>query len=587
MIVKASFKEISFHENVPIHNADISKLLRRLADLLEIEGANPFRIRAYRNAAQTIDDLPRSAAGMIEAGEDLTRLPGIGEDLASKINEVSRTGRLAALEEVEARTPSTLAALTSIPGLGPKRVHTLYEALGITTVEELARAAKEHKICGLPRFSAQIEAKIAEEAAKYTQAERRFKLATAEDFAETLCAFLRKGPGIRDVAVAGSYRRRKDTVGDLDILVTCQHGPEAIEHFCGYEEAAKIVARGDTKAALILKAAIQVDLRVVPEESYGAALHYFTGSKAHNIAVRKLGQAKGLKINEYGVFRGEKRIGGRTEEEIFAAVGLPFIEPELREDRGEIEAALKGRLPKLVTLKDVKGDLHVHTKASDGKSSLKEMAEAAKALGYEYLAISDHTKHATVARGLDEERLSAQLDEIDRLNDLLDGILLLKSSEVDILADGRLDLPDRILKRLDFTVCAIHYKFDLDAKAQTERVLRAMDDRYCTILAHPTGRLLGERAAYPIELDRIMEGAKARGCFLELNAHPARLDLDDVHCKQAKEMGLKIAISTDSHSAAGLNAMRFGIGQARRGWLEARDVLNTRPWPELKKLFSQ
>ena len=572
---------------MPIHNADISKLFRRLADLLEIEGANPFRIRAYRNAAQTIDDQPRSAAGMIEAGEDLTRLPGIGEDLASKIDEISRTGRLAALEEVEARTPSTLAALTSIPGLGPKRVHTLYEALGITTVEELARAAQEHKICGLPRFSAQIEARIAEETAKYTQAERRLKLATAEDFAETLCAFMKKAPGVRDVAVAGSYRRRRETVGDLDILVTCQHGPTVIEHFCGYEEAAKIVARGDTKAALILKAAIQVDLRVVPGESYGAALHYFTGSKAHNIAIRRLGQAKGLKINEYGVFRREKRIGGRTEEEVFAAVGLPFIEPELREGRGEIEAALEGRLPKLITLKDIKGDLHAHTKASDGKSSLKEMAEAAKALGYEYLAVTDHTKHATVARGLDEVRLSAQLEEIDRRNDELAGILILKSSEVDILADGWLDLPDRILRRLDFTVCAVHYKFDLDAKAQTERVLRAMDDRHCTILAHPTGRLLGERPAYPIELDRVMEGAKVRGCFLELNAHPARLDLDDVHCKQAKEMGLKIAISTDAHSTAGLNAMRFGIGQARRGWLEPGDVLNTRPWPELRKLFSR
>lgn len=570
-----------------VHNADISSLFRRFADLLEIEGANPFRIRAYRNAAQAIDDLPKSAAAMIAAGEDLTELPGIGEDLAGKIMEIAQTGRLKALEEVEARTPSTLAVLTSIPGLGPKRVHTLHEVLGITTVEELVRAAKEHKIRGLPRFSAQIEAKIAGEAAKFTQAERRFKLATAEDFAESLVAFLKKGTGIRDVVVAGSYRRRKDTVGDLDILVTCRDGPAVIEHFCGYEEAAKIVAQGDTKASLILKAAIQVDLRVVPQESYGAALHYFTGSKAHNIAVRRLGQAKGLKINEYGVFRGEKRIGGRSEEEVFAAVGLPFIEPELREDRGEIEAAREGRLPKLVTVRDIKGDLHVHTKASDGKSSLKEMAEVAKALGYQYLAITDHTKHATVARGLDETRLSAQLDEIERLNGELDGILILKSSEVDILADGKLDLPDRILKRLDFTVCAVHYKFDLDAKGQTERVLRAMDDRYCTILAHPTGRLLGERPGYPIDLDRVMEGAKARGCFLELNAHPARLDLDDIHCKQAKEMGVKVAISTDSHSTAGLNAMRFGIGQARRGWLEASDVLNTRPWPELKKLFSR
>ncbi|MGA7325541.1 MAG: DNA polymerase/3'-5' exonuclease PolX, partial [Rhodomicrobium sp.] len=554
---------------------------------LEIEGANPFRVRAYRTAAQTIDDLPKSAAGMLAEGGELKGLPGIGKDLAGKIKEIVETGHLELLDEVEARTPSTLAVLTSIPGLGPKRVHTLHETLGISTLEELMRAAKDHKICGLPRFSAKLEAKIAEEAAKYTQTERRFKIATAEDFAETLCAFLKKAPGVRDVIVAGSYRRRKDTVGDLDILVTCEHGPTIIEHFVGYEEVAKIVAKGETRSTIILKASIQVDLRVVPRESYGAALHYFTGSKAHNIAVRRLGQAKGLKINEYGVFREDKRIGGESEEEVFAAAWLPFIEPELREDRGEIEAALERRLPKLLTLKDIKGDLHVHTKASDGKNTMREMAEAAKALGYEYVAISDHTQHATVARGLDEQRLIKQLDEIDCLNDELDGILVLKSSEVDILADGSLDLPDSILKRLDFTVCAVHYKFDLDAKAQTERVQRAMEDRYCNIVAHPTGRLLGERAGYPIDLGRVMEGAKERGCFLELNAHPARLDLDDIHCKQAKDIGLKVAISTDAHSTAGLNAMRFGIGQARRGWLEAKDVLNTRPWPELKKLFSR
>ena len=363
-----------------VHNADISKIFTRLADLLEIEGANPFRVRAYRTAAQTIDDLPRSATEMIAAGEDLTELPGIGKDLAAKIQEIAETGRLQVLAEVEARTPSTLAVLTSIPGLGPKRVHALHEVLGITSLEDLARAAKEQKIRSLPRFSAKLEAKIAEEIAKYTQAERRFKIATAEDFAETLCAFLKKAPGIRDVVVAGSYRRRKDTIGDLDILVTCEHGPDAIRHFVGYEEVAQILAKGDTRSTIILKGGIQVDLRVVPQVSYGSALHYFTGSKAHNIAVRRLGQLKGLKINEYGVFRGEKRIGGRSEEEVFRAAGLPFIEPELREDRGEIEAALEGRLPKLVTLNDIRGDLHVHTKASDGKNSLREMAEAAQSL---------------------------------------------------------------------------------------------------------------------------------------------------------------------------------------------------------------
>jgi DNA polymerase (family 10) len=585
--VKALRRDMASRSLMAVHNADISKLFRRLADLLEIEGANPFRVRAYRTAAQTVDDLPRSAAAMISAGEELKGLPGIGKDLAGKIQEICETGRLKVLEEVETRTPSTLAVLTSIAGLGPKRVHTLHEVLGISTLEELAQAAREHRICSLPRFSPKIEAKLAEEIAKYTQAERRYKISTAEEFAESLCAFLKQAPGVRHAVVAGSFRRRKDTIGDLDILVTCEHGPAAIEHFVGYEEVAKVLAKGETRSTVILKADIQVDLRVVPEESYGAALHYFTGSKAHNIAVRRLGQAKGLKINEYGVFKGDARIGGETEEEVFRAVGLPFIEPELREDRGEIEAAFKGRLPKLVTLQDIKGDLHVHTKASDGKNSLREMVEAAKALGYSYVAITDHSQHATVARGLDEKRIASQIDEIDRLNDELEGIRLLKSSEVDILANGKLDFPSHILKRLDFTVCAIHYKFDLDANAQTERLLRAMDDRYCTIVAHPTGRLLGERAGYPIDLGRVMEGAKARGCFLELNSHPARLDLDDIHCKQAKELGIKVAISTDAHSTAGLNAMRFGIGQARRGWLEAGDVLNTRPWSELKKLFAR
>jgi DNA polymerase (family 10) len=338
---------------------------------------------------------------------------------------------------------------------------------------------------------------------------------------------------------------------------------------------------------VVLHAGIQVDVRVVPAESYGAALHYFTGSKAHNIAVRAIAQAKGLKVNEYGIFRGEKRVGGRTEEEVFTAADLPFIEPELREDRGEIEAAKTGKLPELVRLADIRGDLHVHTKASDGKSSLEEMAEAAKECGYEYLAISDHSKHAIVAHGLDAKRLAAELNQIDRLNDKLEGIRLLKSCEVDILADGKLDLPDSILKRLDFTVCSVHYRFELDIERQTERILRAMDDRYFNILAHPTGRLLGERPGYAVDLERVMTAAKERGCFLEINAHPSRLDLDDVHCRAAKELGVKLAISTDAHSTMGLKAMRFGVDQARRGWLEADDVLNTRRWPELERLFKR
>ncbi|WP_246226407.1 helix-hairpin-helix domain-containing protein, partial [Chelativorans xinjiangense] len=361
-----------------------------------------------------------------------------------------------ALDEVETRTSSTLAALTSIPGLGPKRVHTLHEKLGVKSLEELASAARAGKLRNLPRFGAAIEARILDEIGKHRTVERRFKISTAEDFARGLTAYLEACPGVAQVVVAGSFRRRRETVGDLDILVTCKDGPAAVEHFVAYDEVVEVLSKGPTRSTVILKAGIQIDLRVVPGESYGAALHYFTGSKAHNIAVRKIAQDKGLKLNEYGIFKGDKRIGGRTEEEVFRAAGLPFIEPELREDRGEIEAARAGGLPKLITLKDMRGDLHVHTRASDGKSTLAEMAEAAKVLGYAYLAISDHSKHATVAHGLDPKRLSAQFDEIDRLNDHVEGLQLLKSCEVDILADGKLDLPDSILKRLDFTVCAVH-----------------------------------------------------------------------------------------------------------------------------------
>lgn len=570
-----------------VHNADIAGFFNRLADLLEIDGANPFRIRAYRRAAQTIEDLPKSAAEMVAGGEDLSELPGIGKDLAGKIQEIVETGCLRTLEEVEAHIPSTLTELTALPGIGPKRVHALYEKLGIKTLDQLAHAAKAHKVRSLAGFSEKSEAKILDEIGKHRVKERRFRISTAEDFAETLSAYMKRCPGVGNVIVAGSYRRSKDTVGDLDLLVTSPYGRTAVEHFVHYDEVADVAAKGPTRSTVVLKAGIQVDLRVVPKESYGAALHYFTGSKAHNIAVRKLGQANGLKINEYGVFRGSKRIAGRSETEIFAAVGLPYIEPELREDRGEIQAAFAGTLPTLVRLQDVRGDLHVHTNASDGKNTLSEMAEAAKAAGYEYIAITEHTKHATVARGLDERRLSKQLDEINRLNEDLKGIRLLKSSEVDILADGSLDLPDRILKRLDFTVCAVHYRFNLDARAQTERILRAMDNPCCNIIAHPTGRLLGERPGYPVDLERVMQGAKERGCFVELNAHPARLDLDDIHCKLAKEMRLKVAISTDAHSTMGLEMMRYGIGQARRGWLERDDVLNTRSWAALKRLLAR
>ena len=570
-----------------VHNADIAAKFNRMADLLEIEGANPFRVRAYRRAAATIEDLPTSVVSMLEAGEDLDDLPGIGADLAGKIKEICATGHSLALERVEVRTPASLAELTAMPGLGPKRVQLIHERLGINTVEDLAKAAKAGKLRGLPRFGEALEAKLLAEIAKGRQAGQRFKISTAEDFAAGLTAYLGTFPGVGKVVVAGSFRRRKETVGDLDILVTAGTGKAAIEHFVRYDDVAEIVSQGATRATVILRAGLQVDLRVVPERSYGAALHYFTGSKAHNIAVRKIAQDKGLKLNEYGIFRGSVRIGGRTEAEVFAAADLSYIEPEIREDRGEIAAAAEGRLPRLVTVADIKGDLHVHTRASDGKSSLREMAEAAKANGYAYLAITDHSKSATVAHGLDAERLAAQLDEIDRLNEELEGIVLLKSSEVDILVDGKLDLPDNVLSRLDLAVCAVHSRFELDIETQTNRIIRAMDNRCCNILAHPTGRLIGERPAYAVNLERVMRAAKERGCFIEVNGHPSRLDLDDVHCRAAKQMSLKLAISTDAHSTIGLGAMRYGVDQARRGWIEPDDVLNTRAWPELKKLLAR
>jgi len=522
---------------------------------------------------------------MIADGRELSELPGIGKDLAGKIGEICKTSHLAALEEVEARTPSTLAALTAIPGLGPKRVHVLHEKLGIGSIDGLVMAARAGKLRGLPRFGAAMEKRLLDEIGKGRQTERRFKISTAEDFATGIVEYLKTFPGIGKVVVAGSFRRRKETVGDLDILVTAKKGAAAIDHFVRYDEIAEVIAKGTTRATVVLHAGIQVDVRVVPAVSHGAALHYFTGSKAHNIAVRRIAQAKGLKLNEYGVFRGDRRIGGRSEAEVFKAAGLLYIEPELREDRGEIEAAAKGKLPELVTLADIKGDLHVHTRQSDGKSTIREMAEAARARGYAYLAIADHSRHATIAHGLDAKRLAAELDQIDRLNDELSGIELLKSCEVDILADGELDLPNSILKRLDFTVCAVHYRFELDIDAQTARIIRAMDNPFFTVLAHPTGRLLGERPGYAVDLDRIINAAKERGCFLEINAHPSRLDLDDVHCRAAKDMGVKLAISTDAHSAVGLSAMRFGVDQARRGWLEPADVINTRSPKQLRKLL--
>jgi DNA polymerase (family 10) len=574
---------------MPVHNRDIAEIFNKVADLLDIGGSNPFRVRAYRNAARTVEGLGQSVTDMIKNEEDLSELPGIGKDLAGKIREIVETGSLTQLDELESQAPGDLSQLLKIEGLGPKRVGVLYEQLDVTGLEELKQAAEKGEVANLEGFGEKTQQKILEGLQQVDEVEKRIKLLAAEEIADDLLEYIHKGEGVKAAIVAGSYRRRKETVGDLDILVTCKKGYDVMKRFVKYEDVKNVISKGKTRSTVVLRSGLHVDLRVVPQVSYGAALHYFTGSKAHNIAVRKLGVRRKLKINEYGVFKGkgEDRVAGRTEEEVYAQVDLPYIAPELREDRGEIEAAQKDRLPQLVTLDDISGDLHAHTKETDGHHTLEEMAEAAQDRGYAYLAITDHSKRVTMAHGMDKKRLGKQINRIDRLNDKLKDLTLLKGSEVDILKDGSLDLPDEILEDLDLTVCSVHYDRELSRKKQTERIVRAMDNPYFTILAHPTGRLIGEREPYDVDLEAVMKAAKERGCFLELNAHPDSLDLTDRDCKMAKDIGVQVVISTDAHSITDLDFMRFGVYQARRGWLELADILNTQNLKQLRRLFKR
>ncbi|MFW6131056.1 MAG: DNA polymerase/3'-5' exonuclease PolX [Candidatus Aminicenantaceae bacterium] len=576
---------------MPVHNSDISEIFNKIADLLEIKDANPFRIRAYRNAARTVKSLSKSVADMIEQEKDLSKFPGIGKDLANKIGTIVETGTLPLLKELEKDVPPELSQMMKIQGMGPKKTKVIYKKLGIKSTDALLQAAKNEKIQHLPGFGKKTEKEIIEEVERMKKQKKggveRMKLAKAEQIAEPFLNHLKKEKGIKDIIIAGSYRRRKETVGDLDILVTCKKGSSVMDRFVNYEDVEKVISKGNTRSSVFLRSGLQVDLRVVPEVSYGAALHYFTGSKEHNIAIRKKGVKKKLKINEYGVFKGEKRIAGKTETEVYKQVNLPYFEPELRENRGEIEAAQKDKLPHLITLDDIKGDLHVHTKYTDGRYSIEEMAQAAKEHHYHYLAITDHSKQVRVAKGLDTKRLRKQIEEIDHINQKIKDIQILKSIELDILENGSLDLPDEVLKELDLVLCSIHSKFNLTQEKQTKRIIKAMDNPYFNILCHPSGRLINERKPYELNMEKVMKAAKERGCYLELNSHPDRLDLHDVHCKMAKEMGIKLAITTDAHSINDLNLIKFGIGQARRGWLEPEDVLNTKNWKELKKFLKR
>jgi len=566
-------------------NNDIAEFFTRLADLLEIEGANPFRVRAYRNAARTISSLARNLSELVEEAFDLKALPGIGKEIAAKINEIVADGRLSKLEELEKRFPTGIYQVLKLPGLGPKKVKVLYAELGIGNLDDLNKAAESGEIRKLAGFGKKSEERIRAEVKQRRQGKERYPWVVAEQIARPLIDYLNNDGAVPNIATAGSFRRKRETVGDLDILVSCATPRRIMERFTKYDGVDRVLASGETRSSVLLRSGFQVDLRVVPQDSFGAALHYFTGSQAHNIAVRRLGLQKGFKVNEYGLFKGEKKIAGDSEDGIFKFLGMDYIEPELREDRGEVSAARDKRLPALVKQTDMRGDLHAHTDDTDGRSSLDDMVAAARAEGYRYLAITNHSQHLRIARGLDPAGVRRLLEKIDQLNANLPDFVILKSMEVDILKDGSLDLPDEVLRELDFTVGSVHSNFRLSQEDQTERIIRAMDNRYFTILGHPTGRLINQRAAYAVDLERIIRAAADRGCYLELNAHPDRLDLDDIHCKMAKDLGVRVAISTDAHSTDNLRYMRLGIAQARRGWLEKDDVLNTRSTKELLKLL--
>jgi DNA polymerase (family 10) len=572
---------------MPIHNADIAAIFEEIAELLEIQGANPFRIRAYRNAAITIGEFGRDLPALIRNGKELPKIAGIGEDLSRKINEIATTGHCTLLDRLHNTLPTTITALLKIPGLGPKRVRALYEELHVQDVAALRSAAEQGQIQALPGFGPKTERRILQALHAQGTQERRIERALAGQYAEALAAELRHVDGVQQVDIAGSYRRCKETVGDIDILVTAMSSEAVMQRFTGYDEVQQVISQGGTRATVMLRSGLQVDLRVVGVEAYGAALVYFTGSKAHNIALRKRAQRRGLKLNEYGVFRGKERLAGETEESVYAAFGLPWIPPELREDRGEIEWAERAELPALVTRRDLRGDLHCHTRASDGRATLEEMADAARAQGLDYLAITEHSQRLGIAHGLTAERLLKHIDAIDRLNDHLEGITLLKGIEVDILEDGSLDLPDEVLGQLDLVVGAVHSRFDLSRARQTRRLLKAMAHPHFTLLAHPTTRELGKRA--PIQADwlRIIRYARERGCFLELNSQPNRLDLLDTWCHAARDEGVLVAINSDAHSQQDLDNLEGGIGQARRGWLSAEDVLNSRSLRRLRPLLRQ
>jgi DNA polymerase (family 10) len=572
-------------------NQEIADILIHISEILDIQGENPFKIRAYIKAAQTIENLTYQLPSL-EDKDRIMELPGIGEGIAKKIKELLETGKLKYYEDLKKSEYAPLTEFLRIPGMGPKHAKLVYDKLRIKTVEKLRKAAEQGKLRELPGLGEKVEQNILQGIQQVQKFKERYSLAFIYPRAQNIVEELKKIKEIKQITLGGSLRRMKETIGDVDLLVASEKPKPVMDAFVNLPQTAKVLSEGSTKASIMTKDGFQVDIRVVKPKSFGAAQHYFTGSKAHNIRIRSLGIDKGLKINEYGVFKGQKNIAGKTEEEVFKSVGLPYIPPELREDQGEIEAAQNGELPSLIELKDIQGDLHVHTDWTDGNNTIEEMAQAAKKRGYRYIAICDHSPTIGITNGLTPERLSQQMEQIDQINKKIaqkkggKNFRILKGIEVDIRSNGQLDFEDDVLKELDVVVGAVHTKFTQSKDEMTKRIVKTIENPNVDIIAHPTGRLIGKREPYQVDMDKIMDACKANGKILELNAYPERLDLSDLNCRKAKEKGIKIAISTDAHADAHLEWMKFGVATARRGWIEPQDVINTLPLSKLLKLLS-
>lgn len=575
-----------------MNNEKIADTLSRLADLLEFTGANAFRLRAYRNGARLIKELPDSIAAMIEAGEDLTKLDGIGKGVSEKCHELVETGNLKQLDEILETVPKTVLDLLKVPKLGPKKCAALFNEMGIETLGQLKAACVAGQVRTLAGFGEKTEKAILDGIVIASAANERILWAQADKIAHRLRDYMGPCKQIKQLEFAGSYRRGKETVGDLDMLVDSTQAEKVMDHFAKFDEITSVIVRGDTKMSVRLENEFQVDLRVVPKKSFGAALQYFTGSKDHNVLIRGRAKKMGLKINEWGVYdtsqKEEKWIAGKTEADVYETLELPYFEPEIREARRELEWAESNELPKLIELNDIVGDLHMHTVATDGKATIEEMADAARARGLKFIAITDHSQRVAMANGLNGKRVRAQWKEIDEINKQSDDdFLILKGIECDILEAGGMDLPDSVLSNADFVIASVHYGQNQPRQQITDRITGALENPNVSMIAHPTGRLLNKRKPYDVDIDAVFQAAKDNKKLVELNANPLRLDLNDIYLLAAKTHGIPVVINTDAHRTAGLDNMRYGIKQARRGCLTAADVANTRPWKEMKKLIGR